>query len=464
MKRDRNCKIVVTVGPSISSQELLEKAHLRGADVFRLNFSHGANEDRVEIYKAIRNIGKKYNTFPTVLADLQGPKLRIGTLVSSETILEEGKIFKLDSDPSPGNAQRIFFPHKEVFQSMKPGVLLLLDDGKLKLEVTCCDSRQLEARVLIGGVLRDRKGVNIPNLRLTIPCLTEKDLQDLKFALDLGVDWVAVSMVQTLEDVEAARKAVGNRAGLMVKLEKPMALQFLEPIVEATDAIMVARGDLGVEMNYSDLPRVQRNIVTACRRFGKPVVVATQMLESMIYSPTPTRAETSDVAAAVYMEADATMLSAESASGQYPLESIEVMDGVIKATEADQQNAEDLPAGEIAPIATVEDAICIAAKDAATYSSASVIFLFTDSPRTVLRCSRLRPLIPIIPVTPSMSFAGRCGLYNGVYPVTAKKEFNLSEMCKTARFLAVERKIATTGDNLVVVDTISSNSLAICRI
>ncbi|MDR2723608.1 MAG: pyruvate kinase [Holosporaceae bacterium] len=461
MKRNRNSKIMATIGPATSSSESLEKLCLYGVDIFRLNFSHGFHEDHAKVYEAIRTIGRKHSIFPTILADLQGPKLRIGTFEDGKSILKEGEIFRLDLDAENGNSKRVYLPHPEILKALQPGTLLLLDDGKLKLEVLATEKNYADAKVLVGGQLSDKKGINIPNLMLPIPSLTKKDLKDLDFALGLGVDWVALSFVQNIEDIEKAREIIKNRAGVVSKLEKPLAIDALEPIIDASDAVMIARGDLGVEMNQEDLPVIQRNALRVCHRMGRPVIVATQMMESMITSPVPTRAEVSDVANAIYQGADVVMLSAESAMGKYPFETVKIMNKIIEKTEADPLKIIDNE--DLLPNKTVLDAICVAAKDAAVYSCASTIVLFTDSFETVRRCSRIRPDIPIILITASSLLASKAGICHGIQAIVAKKEFDGGQV-ETAKFIATERKFAIKGDYIAVVNDISSNSITICRI
>jgi pyruvate kinase len=341
---------------------------------------------------------------------------------------------------------------------------LLLDDGKLKFEVLSREESYIETRVLVGGQLSDRKGVNIPNLKLPISNLTKKDLADLEFALELGVDWIVLSFVQSVEDVERARDIIKGRAGVISKLEKPLAIRALDPIIEASDAIMIARGDLGVEIDHENVPSIQRNAIEACQRLGRPVIVATQMLESMIVSPTPTRAEVSDVANAVYQGADATMLSAESAVGQYPFEAVEMMNKIIEKTELDPLKVKYTEDEARSPYKTVIDAICIAAKNAAEFSCANAIILFSDSFETVSRCSRMRPKVPIVFVSDSFALASKCGLCYGVYSVVAKKEFEVEQICKTAKSIAMDHKFATKGDNIVVLNDVSGNSVTICEL
>jgi pyruvate kinase len=464
MIRNHNGKIIATVGPSVNTPEKLEKLYLNGVDVFRLNFSHGSLEDHEKVYGAIRLIGRKYRSFPTIIADLQGPKLRVGPFNGGKITLNPGDLFTLDDSSEPGNQFRVSFPHGEIFEALKPGTFLLLDDGKLKLEVISSSRSCIETKVIVGGVLSDRKGVNIPNLKLPISILTKKDLRDLDFALGLGADWIVLSFVQCVEDVEKAREIIKNRAGIISKIEKPSAVEMLEPIAAASDALMIARGDLGVEMDQEDLPALQREIIKTCHRLRRPVVVATQMLESMINSPVPTRAEVSDVANAVYQLADATMLSAESASGRYPFEAIEMMRKVIRKTENDPSRIKNMEDEALLPHKTVTDAICVAAKNAAEYSDAVAIVVFSDSDETVMRCSAMRPSAPIIFVTDSLESASRLGLYYGVYATVAKKELEQDQMCKIAKSLVVEQKIAAVGDNIVVLNTCEGTSLSICCI
>jgi pyruvate kinase len=461
MKRNRNVKIVATVGPASSDPKNLERLFLDGVDVFRLNFSHGLCEKHAKVCEAIRAIGKKHDAFPTILADLQGPKLRIGSFGDNKIVLQKDDVFQFDSNPAVGDSKRVCLPHPEILEATEVGTILLLDDGRLKFEVVSRRRDFAEARTIVGGELSGGKGVSVPNLKLAGPILTEKDRADLDFALDIGVDWVVISMVQCVEDIEKARKIINGRAGLITKLETRLAAENFEPIVEASDAIMFGRGDLAVEIGFENVPSVQRDVVKACRRLGRPVIVATQMLESMITSPTPTRAEASDVANAVYQEADAVMLSAESAVGQYPFEAVKTMDKIIKKTEFDMaRSADESPT----PRKTTLDAICSAAKEAATYSDANAIVLFSKSLATALRCSRTRPRAPIIFVTDSGALACQVGLCRGVYSAIEKKEFDVGQARKTARSIVAERKFASAGDNIVILNDMSGNYVEICKV
>jgi pyruvate kinase len=335
MRRQRHAKFVATLGPSSSDHATIRALFEAGADVFRLNFSHGTHAQHRERFEIIRRVERETGRPIAILLDLQGPKLRIGTFANGPIALEAGAAFRLDLDKTPGDAKRAPLPHPEIFAALQPGTDLLLDDGKIRLRVQACGLDFAETRVINGGALSERKGVNVPAVLLPISALAAKDRSDLEFGLELGIEWVALSFVQRPEDLQEVRAIVKGRAGVLSKLEKPAAIECLGPIVELSDAVMVARGDLGVELPAEQVPRIQKRIVRACRKAGKPVIVATQMLESMITAPVPTRAEASDVATAIYDGADAVMLSAESASGKYPLEAVAMMDRIIGEVEGD---------------------------------------------------------------------------------------------------------------------------------
>ncbi|GHT91292.1 pyruvate kinase [Alphaproteobacteria bacterium] len=462
MKRNRSTKIVATIGPSSCHPSKLEKLFLAGIDVFRLNFSHGSHDGHKEVYDAIRSIGKKYHHNTTIFADLQGPKLRIGTFENDKIILESGDTFRFDLDATPGNTNRVSLPHPEVLEALEDGTILLLDDGKLRFRVIRQTKGCVETEVLVGGPLSNRKGVNVPHVKVKIPALPPKDLKDLDFALELGVDWVALSFVQSVEDIEEAKAIINGRARVISKLEKPLAIKALEPIVEASDAIMIARGDLGVEMDPEDVPPIQRRIINACHRIGRPVIVATQMLESMITSPSPTRGEVSDVANAVYAGTDTTMLSAESASGQYPLEAITIMGKIIEKVEADPNCIRRLEDDTQLPLHTELDALCLAAKDTAEFSCANAIVLCTNSFEDVVRCSRLRPRVPVILLTECPKTAGQAGLCNGVFSVIAKKA-NDEKLVSLAQKTAEELQFGSSGDKVVLL-SIEDKLVKICQL
>jgi pyruvate kinase len=449
MRRKRKAKIVATLGPSSSSYGDVRALFEAGADVFRLNFSHGSQADHKERFGHIRRLEQESGRPIGVLMDLQGPKLRIGRLEGGKVTLEQGKRFRLDLAPDIGNALRASLPHPEIFAVIEPGADLLLDDGKMRLRVVHCGPAFAECEVIDGGELSDRKGVNVPGVVLPISALTEKDRSDLQYGLDLGVDWVGLSFVQRPEDIADARRLVAGRAGVMAKLEKPAAIERLEEIVELVDAVMVARGDLGVELPPEDVPSLQRQIVRVCRFAGRPVIIATQMLESMIHAPTPTRAEASDVATAVYEGADAVMLSAETASGKFPVEAVTMMDRIVSRVERDPRYRRIMDAEHPDPEATPADAITAAARQVAMTISAAAIVTYTTSGSTALRAARERPDVPILCLTPKIETARRLALAWGTHCVNTEDVRSISEMVEHAGFHARQEGIASTGDRLV---------------
>jgi pyruvate kinase len=451
MRRERNAKIIATLGPSSSKPEQIKALFLAGVDVFRLNFSHGTHDDHKLRHEAIRRCEREAGRPIGVLMDLQGPKLRIGTFTDGPIQLMPGERFRLDLDPSPGNAKRAPLLHPEIFAALKPGTHLLLDDGKLRLKVLDCGPDFADTTVRIGGRLSERKGVNVPSVVLPLSPLTERDRRDLSFGLELGVDWVALSFVQRPEDVDEARALIGERAFIMSKLEKPAAIHRLDEIVSKSDGIMVARGDLGVEMPPEQVPIIQRQIVRACRREGRPVVIATQMLESMTASPVPTRAEASDVATAVYEGTDAVMLSAESASGQYPVEAVAMMESIIRGVERDPHYRTVTDASQEEPGATHADAICSALQLAARLVSARATVTYTSSGFTSVRAARERPEAPILSVTPFETTARRLALVWGVHSIVVGDEAKDEQsMTKFACQAVVAEGFANPGDNIVV--------------
>jgi len=451
MRRHRNAKIVATLGPASSSPELIRALFNAGVDVFRLNFSHGTHEDHERRYVAIRAIESEVGRPIGILQDLQGPKIRIGALKAAPVRLETGSTVSFRLSPEPGDAHEIPLPHAEVFHKILPGHILMIDDGKLRLEVTGCETERFEARVVVGGNLTDRKGVNLPNTELAISPLTDKDRADLAFGLGLGVDWVALSFVQRPADVLEAQGLIKGRAGIMAKIEKPAAFERIGDIVALADAVMVARGDLGVEIPPEDVPGKQKELVRLCRTAGKPVIVATQMLESMIKSPSPTRAEASDVATAIYDSADAVMLSAESASGDYPVEAVTMMDRIISRTESHKLYRSIIDALQPVPEHTIPHAVAAAAADVASQIDATAIVAFTASGTTALRVARKRPKVPIVSVSPNPSTARRLALLWGTHSVIARDVASYDEMVESARAQAHREGLADTGDRIVVV-------------
>ena len=450
MQRNRRAKIIATLGPSSSGASEIRALFEAGADVFRLNFSHGTHEDHRRSLEIIRELEQDVGRPIGVLMDLQGPKLRIGRIAGGETVLRPGAAFRLDLDETPGDAGRAPLPHPEVFAVLEPGTELLIDDGKLRLEVTACGEDHAETTVVTGGPLSDRKGVNVPGAVLPISPLTEKDRDDLAFGLDLGVDWVGLSFVQRPEDVIEARRLIEARAAIIVKIEKPAAVTCLPDLVEQADAIMVARGDMGVEMPPEDVPSRQKEIIRACRLAGKPVVVATQMLDSMVHAPAPTRAEASDVATAVYDGADAIMLSAESASGDYPVEAVAMMDRIAHRTESDPLYPALVHALHPEPEATAPDAISVAAAQVAKTVAARAIVSYTTSGSTALRAARERPDVPILVLTSKRETARRLALTWGVHCVQTADVRSFQEMVQKACGIAVTEGIVEAGDSVVV--------------
>ena len=452
--RNHRAKIVATLGPASSDRETIRDLFHAGVDVFRLNFSHGLSADHAARIVILRELETETGHPIGVLADLQGPKLRVGAFAYGPIQLAEGQTFRLDLDAHPGNDARVNLPHPEIFAALIPGAELLLDDGRLRLKVEQCDRESAVTRVLVGGRLSERKGVNVPGVVLPISALTPKDLQDLQTALDLGADWIALSFVQRPEDVTEARALIGDRARIIVKLEKPSAIERLDEIIAQTDAVMVARGDLGVEMLAEQVPAIQKRVVRACRAAGKPVIVATQMLESMIESPVPTRAEASDVATAIYDGADAVMLSAESAAGKHPVAAVAMMNRIIEGTEADPLYRQLLDASHTRAVPGRSDAaqaVCCAMRHAASLLKAAAIVCFTKSGPTSLRAARERPEAPVLSLTPSLEVARRLTLVWGVHSVHIKDVADIGQMTSTACAVARREQFASPGQTLVVI-------------
>ena len=450
MRRERLAKIVATLGPASSTREQLLALFHAGADVFRLNLSHGTHEDHRARHAVIREIEQDTGRPISVLVDLQGPKIRVGTLAGGEAMLEKGRPFRLDLEDRPGDSLRVRLPHPEVLTALAPGADLLIDDGRLRLKVVHVGNGFADTEVVVGGKIKDRKGVNLPGVLLPLSPLTEKDRRDLAFALDLGVDWIALSFVQRPEDVAEARRLVQARAAIMVKLEKPSAIERLDELIDLADAAMVARGDLGVEMSPEDVPSIQKQIVSTCRLKGKPVVVATQMLESMISAPAPTRAEASDCATAVYDGADALMLSAETASGSYPIEAVSMMNRIIERVERDPLYRRILAAQRPEPEATAADAITYAAQQVAHTVSAAAIVTYTTSGSTTLRAARERPEVPILCLTSRRETARRLALVWGTHCIETSDVRSFSEMVEKACRIALAEGFAKAGQRLVV--------------
>ena len=449
--RARKVRVLATLGPASNTPDMIATLFQAGADAFRINMSHGDQASKEPVVQAIRALEKKFGRPSTILADLQGPKLRVGRFAGGKVQLETGSTFMLDMDDAPGDARRVRLPHREIFAAIEPGARLLLDDGKLVLRVTDHGPDRIETSVEVGGSLSNNKGLNVPDVVVPMAALTEKDRSDLAFAVDQGVDWIALSFVQRPEDLWEARKLIGGKAALMAKIEKPAAIDRLEEIVEACDGVMVARGDLGVELPPQDVPPLQKRIVETARRQGRPVVVATQMLESMITSPSPTRAEVSDVATAIYDGADAIMLSAESAAGDWPVQSVAMMNAIGVSVEQDPMHGDRMHFTVLRPDPTTADALSEAAKNIAATVSASAIICFTTSGSTARRIARERPAVPLLVLTPRQETARRLGLLWGTHNVHTRDVDSFEEMVAKAKRIAMRQGMAKAGDRVVVM-------------
>lgn len=448
--RRRNVKIIATLGPASTSAEMIRTLYATGADVFRLNMSHLDADSLKKVHGLVRQVEKEVERPIGILADLQGPKLRVGAFADGSVELVNGDTFRLDLDKTPGDKTRVCIPHPEIFAALEEGASLLLDDGRIRLRVTEASKDFAITQVVTGGELSNRKGVNVPDTLLPLAALTEKDRRDAELALELGVDWLALSFIQRPEDVAEARKIAKGRAAVMAKIEKPLALTHLQEIAEIADGLMVARGDLGVELPVEQVPGWQKQITRLCRRAGKPVVVATQMLESMISSPMPTRAEVSDVATAVFEGADAVMLSAESAAGDFPAEAVEMMNRIAAQVEHDPTYPGIIYAQQTEPEATGADAISAAARTVADTLNAAAIVCWTNSGSTGLRAARERPQLPIVVLTPIEATARRLALVWGVHCVLTEDARDLDDMVERASRIAFQEGFAQPGQRIVV--------------
>jgi pyruvate kinase len=451
MRRSRRTKIIATLGPASSSAEIIGKLFDAGADVFRLNMSHLARDRLRNSVQVIRAVEAKYRRPIGILADLQGPKLRVGAFSGEGALLQRGQTFTLDADNAEGDARRVHLPHPEILSSLEPGHTVLIDDGRLRLRVKEVKKGRAVTTVEVAGKISNRKGVSLPDTTIPVAAMTEKDRSDLEAALDAGVDWVALSFVQRPDDVAEVRKVARGKALVMAKLEKPQALARLDEIMEVSDALMVARGDLGVEMPLEKVPGMQKRIVRGARRMGKPVVVATQMLESMVSAPVPTRAEVSDVATAVYEGADAVMLSAESASGLYPVEAVSTMSRIAEECERDSIYWSIITAERTEPEATGSDAIAAGAHQIADTLGLKAMAAWTFSGSTAFRLARERPNSNVIALTPNIDTARRLTLVWGVHPIRTKDASDIDDMASRACKFAVREGFSQVGDRVIVV-------------
>lgn len=450
MKRMRRVKIVATLGPASNDEATIEKLARAGADVFRINMSHASHELLKQTVGYIRNVEARLHHPIGILVDLQGPKLRVGRFAEGAVQLVAGAKFTLDSSEAAGTVERVYLPHPEILESVSVGDRLLLDDGKLQLRATKVGGGQVGTEVIYGGKLSDKKGVSLPDTLLPMGALTEKDHADLLKGLEAEADWIAVSFVQRPEDIIDIRKIVQGRAGVMAKIEKPQAVERLEEIIKLCDAFMVARGDLGVEMPLEQVPGLQKRMIRIARRYGKPVVVATQMLESMITSPVPTRAEVSDVSIAVFEGADAVMLSAESASGQYPVEAVSMMDKVAVAVEGDPNYRGIIRAQAAEPEATAADAISAATRQVAETLDLAAIVTYTSSGSTAIRAARERPSKPILALSPNLRTVRRLSVVWGIHCVESPDAVSLEDMVDRACVIAYNEGLARPGDRIAI--------------
>lgn len=450
MTPDKKVKILATLGPAIKGIDDVRQLVEAGVNIFRLNFSHGEHADHAMRFKWIREVESQLNYPLGILMDLQGPKLRVGRFAEGKVHLQRGQSLRLDLDGTPGDERRVNLPHPEIIAALELGMDLLLDDGKLRLRVTAKHADAIDTEVLNGGELSDRKGVNVPQAVLDLSPLTEKDRRDLTFGLELGVDWVALSFMQRPQDIVEARQLIGDRAFLMAKIEKPSAVTQLREIAELSDAIMVARGDLGVEVPVESVPQIQKSIITICRQLGRPVVVATQMLESMRFSPAPTRAEVTDVANAVAEGADAVMLSAETASGDYPLEAVQMMSKIIRQVEAGPDYQVQLDVGRPQAEATVSDAISCAIRRISGILPVAVLVNYSESGASTLRAARERPRAPILNLTPNLNTGRRLSVAWGVYSVVNQRLRKVEDVTSTALSQVQLLEMAKPGDTVVI--------------
>ncbi len=470
LRRRRRTRIIATLGPASSTPEVLARLFQAGADVFRLNFSHGTHDDHAARIGMIRDLERQFDRPIGILADVQGPKLRVGRFQAGRVQLQTGQNLTFDLNPSPGDVRRVNLPHPEIFAAAGIGTTLLLDDGKLRLRVTRVRPGQIETEIVVGGPLSDRKGVNVPDMVLPIPALTPKDHEDLAFALEHGADFIGLSFVQRADDVAEAKEIAAGRAWIMTKMEKPQALENLDSILALSDCVMVARGDLGVELPPEEVPLAQKRIVRAARQMGRPVVVATQMLESMISAPAPTRAEASDVATAVFDGADAVMLSAETAAGQYPLEAVNIMDRIIARVEQDPGWRSITEASRPEPERNAGDAIAAAARQMAHTIGAAAICAFTSSGSTALRTARERPEAPILGMTPSVATARRLAVVWGVHAVVTQPVHSMTETVAKATRAALQEGFAPHDSEVIVIAGMpfgqpgNTNALRVARV
>ena len=448
--RDRKAKIVATLGPSCETEVMIDKLFLAGVDVFRLNFSHGSHEDHKTKVKIIRKLEKKYARYICILGDLQGPKFRVGKFKNTKETLKKGQEFIFDTNKADGDSKRVYLSHKEIYQSISKGQRLLVNDGKIRLVVKSTNKDRIKCTVTAGGEISNNKGLNIPDTKLKLKIITPKDKIDLALAIKLDVDWIALSFIQTNKDLMEAKKLIPSKFKVMVKVEKPSAMNELENITANSDGIMVARGDLGVEANPEDVPIHQRTMVAECRKQGKPCIVATQMLESMIDSPTPTRAEASDVATAIFQGVDAVMLSAESAAGLYPQESVQMMDKIIKRVEGDEKYKNNLSNYNLSHTKNTAEAIARAAFSVAEIIESNCLVTFSKSGRSIVRVSRMRPDVTLLGLTSDVKVARQNALTWGTLMDVVDDVSTSTEMVDRACRIVKKYNIVPAGSQIII--------------
>ena len=457
LRRNRNVKIVATLGPASSSEEMVFKLFEEGVDVFRLNLSHGSHDEIKKRHQIIRKVEKKFGRPICILADLQGPKLRCGDFKNKKAKLVVGQSFIFDKEKDLGSSRRVYLPEFEVFKSLKKGSKVLVNDGKIKLIVKEVSKKFVITEVLVGGIISDKKGINVPDQILPLSALSKKDLSDLEFVCDLGIEWLGLSFVQRAEDIKDAKKLVRGRAAILSKIEKPSAVEAFDEILEETDAVMVARGDLGVELPIETLPPIQKRLVKQCRDSGKPVIVATQMMESMVNSPVPTRAEVSDVAQAIYEGADAVMLSAESAVGNFPMEAVKTMNSIATEVEKEKTYRQVIESSRIPLKGDVSEAITVAAREVAETTNVKVICCFTETGSTASLTARERPKVPIITLTPKITIARRLTLHWGLHCIITEELTRFKMAVVNAAKAARTYGFANNNDKIIVIAGVPFN-------
>ena len=457
LRRNRNVKIVATLGPSSSTEEMVSRLFEEGVDVFRLNLSHGLHNEIKKRHEIIRKVENKFRRPICILADLQGPKLRCGDFKDRQAELVAGQTFVFDKEKALGDSKRVYLPEFEVFKSLKKGSKVLVNDGKIKLVVKEVSENFVSSEVLIGGIISDKKGINVPDQLLPLSALSKKDLSDLEFVCNLGIEWLGLSFVQRAKDIKEAKKIVRGRAAILSKIEKPSAVDAFDEILEETDAVMIARGDLGVELPIETLPPIQKRLVRQCRDSGKPVIVATQMMESMINSPVPTRAEVSDVAQAIYEGADAVMLSAESAVGNYPIEAVRTMNSIATEVEKEKTYRQLIESSRTPLKGDVSDAITVAAREVAETTNVKVICCFTETGTTASLTSRERPKVPIIALTPKITIARRLTLNWGLHCIVTEELERFKMAVVNAAKAARMYGFANNDDKIIVIAGVPFN-------